>query len=477
MGVESLAETSPLVARDAHVRTEAWHLVRLGLPLVLQQVVDVTPQVLIVMLISHLNNGMSKELMAASSLCGLFYRLSARSVVTGISTAMSTMSAQAHGAGKPWEIGLYFQAGVLVLGLCYVPLCILLLSCTDILVFMGQVPSVAETAGRMMYFNLPALPFFALYMLQSNLVQGQNRVLPLVFVDLAGQACMIGTAYVLMYHTSLGIVGVVAAGAVTEVLKCTALFSYIAWSGLLSEDWQGWDIAAAWRLVPGFAKLGAAGAVVTMCMAYSKYAITILAGRLPDGAAAISASAGYDLLVACFSMVVQGLSLAGCIRIGNALGANDAPRAKAIARLVLGLAAVWGLVAGAFMCLFRDLYLAIYMKDPSVRDLASTLILTAAPFQMATAVLTTLLAVLQGCGLQSMGAKMSFTAYAIIGIPLGAVLAFVNHSDIAGLWLGVLLGVTTVAIAGLIWIARLDWDHMAADAKERTQDATFQRKL
>ncbi|EQC28483.1 hypothetical protein SDRG_13811 [Saprolegnia diclina VS20] len=467
-------EATPLVRADATSvqRDELKHVIRLGLPLMLQQIVDVTPQVLIVMLISHLNHGMSKELMAASALCGLFYRLTARSVVTGISTAMSTMSSQAHGANKPWEIGLYFQAGILVLAIAYLPLVALLLSCSHIFVFLGQVESVAAIAGRMMWFNVPALPFYALYVLQANWIQGQNRVLPLVFVDLAGQACMISTAYILMYHTPLGIVGVVAAGAITEVLKCSVLFGYIVYSGLLAQDWKGWDLPAAWRLVPSFASLGAAGVVVTMCMAYAKYTITILAGRLPDGAAAISASAGYDLLVACFGLVVQGLAVAGCIRVGNALGANDAPRAKTVARLVLCLAAAYGLFAGCVMGLFKDLYLAVYMKDPTVRHLASGLILTAAPFQVATALLTTLLAILQGCGLQSVGAKMSFAAYAVVGIPLGAALAFYNQSDIAGLWLGVLLGITSVTAGGLFWLTRLDWDQLAADAKERTRDTS-----
>jgi len=50
--------------------------------------------------------------------------------------------------------------------------------------------------------------------------------------------------------------------------------------------------------------------------------------------------------------------------------------------------------------------------------------------------------VARGCGWQRVGAYVNLGSYYIVGIPMAAVLAFVVHLRVKGLWIGLVSGAT-----------------------------------
>ena len=61
----------------------------------------------------------------------------------------------------------------------------------------------------------------------------------------------------------------------------------------------------------------------------------------------------------------------------------------------------------------------------------------------------------------------------MVGVPAAAVCAFRFNWDIWGLWGGIAVGtVTQVLLQGLL-VCRLDWQLMACDAKERSDDSNI----
>jgi len=213
---------------------------------------------------------------------------------------------------------------------------------------------------------------------------------------------------------------------------------------------------------------------------------------LPDGAAAISSSTAYELFSTWFSIFADSISVAGVVRVGNALGANDPKRARGAALLVLSLSFLSGIVGFIFMGSLSKFYVDNFMDDESVRRyfnycilslfiaslivifrIAYILILVAAPFQIFTSIFKTTLAILQGCGLQLLGAKLAILAYAFIGLPLGLFLAFKTGSGIIGLWVGVLFGASIVSLGGLVWVWRADWEKLSSDAQKRLEEKKF----
>jgi MATE family multidrug resistance protein len=86
---------------------------------------------------------------------------------------------------------------------------------------------------------------------------------------------------------------------------------------------------------------------------------------LPNAQEAISANGIFTSLQGLALMPLFGLSAAGGIRVGNALGANDSRRASIMARLLM-CTSLCVSVVGALVILFaRDGFAHSYTTDPA----------------------------------------------------------------------------------------------------------------
>ena len=77
--------------------------------------------------------------------------------------------------------------------------------------------------------------------------------------------------------------------------------------------------------------------------------------------------------------------------------------------------------------------------------------------------------VLRGSGRQSLGAKLNFSAYYLLGIPFGSVLAFGFNKGLEGMWIGLSASLSAIAIVGVFIIQTSDWNLLTEQAKQRIQ--------
>ena len=75
--------------------------------------------------------------------------------------------------------------------------------------------------------------------------------------------------------------------------------------------------------------------------------------------------------------------------------------------------------------------------------------------------------IFRGSGQQRLGAQLNFVAYYVLGLPFGCVLAFVFSLGLAGLWLGMTLGLYAIAFAGSLILVWTDWKVQAQEAQKR----------
>lgn len=80
---------------------------------------------------------------------------------------MDTLCSQAYGAGQFHALGIYFQTGVLVLGLAFVPVFLLNIHCTEILLVLGQPKAVATLAGEFWFVSLKVYSIIILNSIQN----------------------------------------------------------------------------------------------------------------------------------------------------------------------------------------------------------------------------------------------------------------------------------------------------------------------
>ncbi|MCH9030438.1 MAG: MATE family efflux transporter, partial [Bacteroidetes bacterium] len=145
-------------------------------------------------------------------------------------------------------------------------------------------------------------------------------------------------------------------------------------------------------------------------------------------------------------MVVLGLSMAGGIRVGNAVGEKNiiGVRRAGFTAIFLALCVMAG--SGIIFIIFRNILPTFYINDSTVISIASSLLIIAALFQLSDGVQAVGIGILRGLTDVKIPTAITFIAYWIIGLPIGYLLAFKLGWGVQGIWIGLLAGLTTSAI-------------------------------
>ena len=146
-------------------------------------------------------------------------------------------------------------------------------------------------------------------------------------------------------------------------------------------------------------------------------------------------------------MIPLGLAGAITTRVGNAIGRGDPSSARyvGINGFVLGLG--FQIISASVMFLFAEQIVAIYGNtNPDVSQLAAALIRLAAIFQLSDGVQVCAAGGLRG--LKDTKIPMIYTviAYWAVGMTLAYHLTFTQQMGPAGMWIGMIAGLSVAAV-------------------------------
>jgi MATE family multidrug resistance protein len=141
-------------------------------------------------------------------------------------------------------------------------------------------------------------------------------------------------------------------------------------------------------------------------------------------------------------MIVLGLSMAGGIRVGNAVGEKYVTGVRRAGFTAIFLALCVMSVSGLIFIVFRNYLPTLYIDDETVISIASSLLIIAALFQLSDGVQAVGIGILRGLTDVKIPTAITFIA----GLPTGYLLAFYFGLDVQGVWIGLLAGLTTSAI-------------------------------
>jgi MATE family multidrug resistance protein len=145
-------------------------------------------------------------------------------------------------------------------------------------------------------------------------------------------------------------------------------------------------------------------------------------------------------------MIVLGLSMAGGIRVGNAVGEKYVTGVRRAGFTAIFLALCVMSVSGLIFIVFRNYLPTLYIDDETVLSIASSLLIIAALFQLSDGVQAVGIGILRGLTDVKIPTAITFIAYWVVGLPTGYLLAFYFGLDVQGVWIGLLAGLTTSAI-------------------------------
>ena len=457
--------------RESLMYDELKGMTSLAVPVVATYLLEFLPGLISIILVDHLHSDKTEEYIDATALSVAFMNLCGMSMGVGLSTAMDTLCSQAYGAGETEKMGIYLQTGALVLATFSVCIGITFYYATDILLALGQPTEVSELTGEAVRILLWGVPFMFAYELLRKVLQAQNIANPMFYCSIGANVVNAGVGYLLTYHTSYGWLGASIARSVCNCSFVLFLFPYIMSSGLVSTFWNGLQLKEAFEGIPQFLALGIPGAAQLCFEWWAFEVLALICGLLPNAVVDIGANAVIMNLSALVYMLYLGMSISGNVRIGNALGAGDSKRAKVAALSSISMCAAMAIFVAAFLVIFRKTLPLVFTHDETIGDLASVLLVIVAIFQVPDAINGSVQGIFRGSGRQNIGAQLNFVAYYMLGIPFGCVLAFTFGQGVVGLWIGMTVALTIIAIVGTTLVVRSDWAKLSEEARDRVHNS------
>jgi MATE family multidrug resistance protein len=174
----------------------------------------------------------------------------------------------------------------------------------------------------------------------------------------------------------------------------------------------------------------------------------LLVGRL--GAVPLAAHQIALNYSAMMFMVPMSLGLALTVKIGHALGSNEAARARRIAGFGGMISIVFALCSAAIMLIFPYQIASAYTGDEAVRLLTVQILAYSASFQLFDGLQVTAVGSLRGYHDTRITMAITLIAYWGVGLPLGYMLGLTDlitpARGVLGLWMGLIAGLAVAAL-------------------------------
>jgi MATE family multidrug resistance protein len=373
---------------------------------------------------------------------------------TGLMLGLDTFVSQAHGAGDERECRRWLHAGVWLALLMALPVMAVAWMVHLSLDAWGLHPQIGVLVGP--YFraiSLGALPLL-LYAAFRRYLQGMHIVRPLMVALIVANIINAIGNWILIY----GNLGVPAMGVAGSAWATTLARAWMALF-LLAVIWRvhrrrehvagvGWsfDTGRIRRLIGlGFP---AASQITLEVGAFA--AVTALGGKL-DPVSSGANQIALNLSALAF-MVPLGLSSAGAVRVGHAIGARDPARAVRAGWTTLASGAAIMIAIGVALILSSTLLVSSFTNDPHVVTIGSRLLLLAGAFQLFDGTQAIVTGILRGIGDTRRPMIINIIGHWVLGLPVGSLLCFRQHWGVFGLWIGLSVGlVFTAFVLTVVW--------------------------
>jgi MATE family multidrug resistance protein len=444
----------------------------LAFPIVLVQVGGMLMGVVDTLMVGRV----SAVALAAVALSHLYF-MAVAIVGMGTLMALDPITAQAVGAAEPVAIARALQRGLVIAAGISVVTALLLLPGESLLTLFRQPPEVVPLAARYTRALIPGtIPFFVFIALRQTL-QALGAVRPIVITIIAANALNALLNWLLIYG-SLGAppLGAMGSAYSTTISRWAMAIALLALARRELRPYLRPFRRDAFARGPlgRMLRLGAPVGAQNFLEVLSFAAVALMMGWL--GAIELG---GHEIainLAALTFMVPLGVAAAASVLVGRAVGRADlaAARREAGAALVCGVGFM-SATAVAFLVFPLPLAQA-FSADPGVVAVASALIPIAGVFQIFDGTQVVCAGVLRGTGDTRVPLLANLLGFALLGLPVSYWLGFRARMGPEGLWWGLVVGLSTVAVFLILrvrlrlrrHIARVVIDDHVAVALEHT---------
>ena len=428
------------------LRHELRPTTRLALPLVLAEIGWMSMGIVDTIMVGHLPDS-ARAIGSVSISSNLFNVLAFFG--GGVLIGLDTLVAQAFGAGQREDCHRSLVNSI-YLSIVMTPfLMVPVWYFEPLLQSLRVEPQVAALAVpymKALAFGLfPLLLYFAV----RRFLQAMNMAQPIAFALVSANIINALFNWILIYGKwgapAMGVVGSGWSTAISRVYLAVLLVSYLLWydrrhrTELLKTP-INIDFVRIRRLI----SLGLPAAV-QITLEISVFALaTALIGRL--GAIALASHQIALNTVAFTYMVPLGISSAAAVRVGHAIGRGKPIPAGHAGDTAIILGATFMTLAAVALLVFPRWIARMYTPDETVIRSTVLLLAAGAAFQLFDGIQTVATGALRGAGDTRTPMLCHFTAYWIIGLPLGVWLCFCRSWGAFGIWSGLSLALILIGI-------------------------------
>jgi len=368
----------------------------------------------------------------------------------GIQMAVSPIAARLWGAGDAARIGVYTRQALyfgLVFGVA------LLLAGRAIidpaLAWIGIDAGFRTLTADYYLAILPGAPGILMFLALRFTTEGIGHMRPIMFTSIFGLVCNVFLNWVLMFGKlgapALGVEGCGLASAISMWLIMAALGTY-----MLTRDLYR-PLGIFKRLTPPrfavlreIVVLGLPIAITITAEAGLFSAVSILVGTL--GAEVTAAHQIAINFASTMFMIPLALSSATTVQVGQLLGAGNARLARLAGATGIIACAAFMTLSAVTLLLFRDAVVLLYTDDVQVREIAISLLVIAAIFQVADGTQIGAAAALRGYKDTRVPMAINLFSYWVVAFPLAYFAAIVREAPPSYIWGAFVVGLGIAAI-------------------------------
>lgn len=369
-------------------------------------------------------------------------------LVIGLLMAVQPSVAQLDGAGEFERAGAVTRQGFWI-ALSLSPLFSLFLFNGGALLSWLQVdPAIIPVAVEYLQALAWGAPMLCMTLLLRFYSEGSGHTKPTMYIGILGALLNVPLNWVLMFGNlgfpALGAAGCGYATSIALSLQALAMWIYVSRHAHYRpfQLFTRWD----WPDMPEITHLLKVGAPIagTLFVEGSLFvAAALLIGRLgPVPTASHLVAINFSALA---FMIPLGLASAVTTRVGNALGRNDPAGARHAGMVGLGIVLGIQSISATLMLSFPLVIASIYTQDPVIASAAAGLLFYAAIFQLSDGLQICSAGILRGYKDTLVPMMINVVSYWVVGLTLGYTLTFAGGMGPAGMWIGLIAGLSVGA--------------------------------
>ncbi|MDO4642829.1 MAG: MATE family efflux transporter [Cardiobacteriaceae bacterium] len=425
---------------------------KLAIPLILMQILSFAQPIVDTIMAGRHSDLTLASVALAAQIFSFIYMF-----MVGCSLAMTAAISQANGRDDRTQIRRHFQQGIWMLLFLGISTVLLTLIGAYIPSWLGSTPEIALEARHYLLVLAPGAGISILGLAGRCFLEGMSYPRTTVIVQALLIPVNIIGNYVFLYGygiiPALGVPGMALSTALCYLIFTLFVFSAIA----RNPRWRVYrpyyrfsspDISAIRR----YFSVG----LPISCALLMEIGLFVAVGLIVSRTNEINAAANQIALnyAGLSFMIPLGLASALTIRCGNAYGKNDysALRRRAISGIIF-VAIV--MIFMALLPLFlRHEIAALYSTNDKIIDIASSIFILVGLFQIGDGLQVCTAGILRGIHDTRMPMFYAFIGYWLVGFPTALIGYYWLNIGVAGLWIGMLVGLSLTAILG---IRRVFW--------------------